>query len=469
MTKITEDLNQLANKIWDYAETGFLETKSSAAMVQELEKEGFTITKGIAGMPTSYVGVWGSGKPVISFLAEYDALFSMNQKADIEHYEPVTASEDTGHGCGHNLLGTGAIYAAILYKNYLEENKLGGTVKIFGCPAEESGSGKAYLAREGFMNDTDIALTWHPSNYNQVCTGSSQSCISVFYKFHGVSSHAASAPQLGRSALDACELMNIGVNYLREHMEDCDRIHYAYLNAGGKAPNVIPSEAILKYFIRSETNSKCTSLYKRVNDVARGAALMTGCSVDIVFDEGLSNTVPNFVIEDVLADSFAKLYKDTYTPEEREYAKRFKETYELNNVLSDLPKFAKDKQRIRKNIEGSEIHDYFMETQHSDVCEMGSTDVGDISWVVPTGQINTACYSHGAGAHTWQWVTQGKSSIAHKGYQLAGEVMADAAKTFHDNPELIAKAKKELADRLQEESYQCLIPIDIKPHVSNLE
>ena len=459
----------LIDEIWSYAETGFEEYKSAKLMCDFLEAEGFKVNRGIANMPTAYEAVYGSGKPVICFLAEYDALYGMNQKADVATYEPITCASDKGHGCGHHLLGVGSIKAAIDYKNYLIENNLPGTVKMVGCPAEETGSGKAYLARDGYFNDCDIALTWHPSNYNRVVTGSSQSCISCFFKFKGVSSHAASSPHLGRSALDACELMNVGVNYLREHMKSSDRIHYAYTNAGGKAPNVVQSEAVLKYFVRSATNPECEKLYQRVINCAKGAALMTETEVEVIFDEGLSNTVPNFVLEDVLAESFKKLYKNDYSKEELEYAQKFKDSYDIKNTLSDLPPFAKDLDKIIDNVQNRAINDYYIETYHSDVCDMGSTDVGDVSWCVPTAQVNTACYSVGAGAHSWQWVAQGKSAIALKGAMLAGDILCDAAINLYNNPDLIVKAKEELNKRLKGDTYKCLIPSDVLPHISNVE
>ena len=459
----------LIDEIWSYAETGFEEYKSAKLMCDFLEAEGFKVNRGIANMPTAYEAVYGSGKPVICFLAEYDALYGMNQKANVATYEPITCASDKGHGCGHHLLGVGSIKAAIDYKNYLIENNLPGTVKMVGCPAEETGSGKAYLARDGYFNDCDIALTWHPSNYNQVVTGSSQSCISCFFKFKGVSSHAASSPHLGRSALDACELMNVGVNYLREHMKSSDRIHYAYTNAGGKAPNVVQSEAVLKYFVRSATNPECEKLYQRVINCAKGAALMTETEVEVIFDEGLSNTVPNFVLEDVLAESFKKLYKNDYSKEELEYAQKFKDSYDIKNTLSDLPPFAKDLDKIIDNVQNRAINDYYIETYHSDVCDMGSTDVGDVSWCVPTAQVNTACYSVGAGAHSWQWVAQGKSTIALKGAMLAGDILCDAAINLYNNPDLIVKAKEELNKRLKGDTYKCLIPSDVLPHISNVE
>lgn len=460
---MNEALFQLADQIWSFAETGFLETKTCDAMCEYLEKEGFIVTKGIADMATAYKGVWGQGKPVITFLGEYDALFGMSQKANVTEYSPRTSNEDPGHGCGHHLLGVGSIAAAVEYRNYLRDNHLEGTVEILGCPAEESGSGKAYLARDGYLANTDIALSWHPGQFNQVSTGSSQSCISVNFRFHGVSSHAAGSPHLGRSALDACELMNVGVNYLREHMESTERVHYAYLNVGGKAPNVVQSEAELKYFIRSTTNPKAVKLYERVINIAKGAALMTDTKLDILFDEGLSNTVPNFVLEDVLSEAFKKVPAPLYTEDELAYAQSFKDTYPQENI--GVPHRAKDQSAMKEVIKNSPLHMGFMESNHSDECGMGSTDVGDISWVVPTGQINTACYAIGAGAHSWQWVAQGTSSIAHKGLYYAAQILAQAAIELHSHPELIEKAKAEHKSRLGDDVYECLIPKEVKPHI----
>ncbi len=464
-----EKLNQLSDEIWGYAETGFEEDKSAKAMVKVLKEEGFTVTENIADMPTAYEGVWGEGKPVICFLAEYDALFGMNQEADKAEYAPVTSPEDTGHGCGHHLLGVGAIDAAIKYKNWLFENKKSGTVKIVGCPAEESGSGKAYLARDGYFNDCDIALTWHPGLYNMVNTGSSQSCISVFFKFSGVSSHAASTPHLGRSALDAAELTNVGVNYLREHMLPTDRVHYAYQNVGGKAPNVVQSTAIVKYFVRSSTNPQCVDLYKRVVNCAKGAAMMTDTELEVIFDEGLSNCITNEVLEDVIVEKLKANYRFDYTDEELKYAQTFKDTYDLNGLMKSLPKSVKNINELKEDIKNSPLCSYVVDRIHYDDCEMGSTDVGDVSWVVPTAQFNTACYAYGAAGHSWQWVAQGKSSIAHKGYQLAGKVLCDVAIELNENPELIEKAKKEFKEKLDGETYKCLIPDDVKPHVSKAE
>lgn len=464
-----KELCGLSDEIWGYAETGFTEYKSCEAMIRVLTNNGFEVTEGIAHMPTAYVAVYGHGKPVIDFLAEYDALYGMNQQADVREFCPITNAEDTGHGCGHELLGAGAIAAAVEVKEYLERTGREGTVRLVGCPAEESGSGKAYLARDGFFSDTDAAITWHPDVWNRVVTGSSQSCISLFFKFHGVSAHAAGSPHLGKSALDAAELTNVGVNYLREHMLDTDRIHYAYLNVGGKAPNVVQSEAVLKYFVRSKNNPECLELTDRVINCAKGAALMTGTTVEVVFDEGLSNTINNFVLEDVLYDAFEKCGVPQYTEEELQYLQSFKDTYSVKNILSDLPKTETMKEEIRRNAVERPVSDFLLPREHNDNPEMGSTDVGDVSWVVPTVQINTACFSIGAGAHSWQWVAQGKSSAAHKGMLKAGEVMAAAAEDLLEHPEKIEAAKAEFRERLGGETYKCLIPDDVMPHISNLE
>lgn len=459
-----EELCRISDAVWETPEPGFREFASSAVQVEFLRAQGFAVETNVAETVTGYAATWGSGRPVIAFLGEFDALYGMNQKADCPEYAPMDL-DGMGQGCGHHLLGTGAIGAGLLFRDWLKEKGISGTVKIFGCPAEESGSGKAYMARDGVFADCDAALTWHPSNFHMVCTGGSQSCIQCFFRFKGVSSHAAGAPHLGRSALDAVELMNVGVNYMREHMEDSDRVHYAITNSGGKSPNVVQAEAEVKYLIRSTTNPKCKKLYERVIRIAQGAALMTDTQLEVVFDEGLSNTVPNFVLEDVIAEAFAEAGAPVYTAKERAYAKQFKDSFAVEDQLSDLPYAVKDIAKLKENVRASEICDYVVETFHSDRCEMGSTDVGDVSWVVPTATVNTACYSYGAGSHSWQWTAQGKSAIAHKGMLYAAEIMARAAMKLVEKPELIERAKAEFAGRLDGEAYECLIPADVKPHV----
>ena len=456
-----DKFKQLSDKLWEYAEPGMREYKSARAYAEFLKNEGFTVNEKICGMDTAFEGVFGSGSPVICFLAEYDALSGLNQRANIFNQEKDSDS-DTGQGCGHHLLGVGSLYGACLYKEYLEKNGLSGTVKFVGCPGEEAGSGKTYLARDGYFDDCDIALTWHPGIFNQVVTGSSQSCTAIYFKFKGIASHAASAPHLGRSALDAAELMNVGVNYLREHMEDSDRVHYAYIDAGGKAPNVVQNLTILKYFVRSKNNHDCSSLTERVINCAKGAALMTGTEVEVIFDEGLSNTISNQTLENVLFDTMKEDYDLSYGLDECEYLSKYKSSFDGK---INIPLMVKDENKLKEDIKNNVICSYIIEKEHHDICQMGSTDVGDVSWCVPTGQFNTACFAYGASGHSWQWVAQGKSSVADKGMKYAGRVLCDAAIKLHNNPELIEKAKRELKLKLDGESYKCPIPKDVKPHV----
>ncbi|MDD6834073.1 MAG: amidohydrolase [Solobacterium sp.] len=456
-----DKFKQLSDKLWEYAEPGMREYKSARAYAEFLKNEGFTVNEKICGMDTAFEGVFGSGSPVICFLAEYDALSGLNQRANIFNQEKDSDS-DTGQGCGHHLLGVGSLYGACLYKEYLEKNGLSGTVKFVGCPGEEAGSGKTYLARDGYFDDCDIALTWHPGIFNQVVTGSSQSCTAIYFKFKGIASHAASAPHLGRSALDAAELMNVGVNYLREHMEDSDRVHYAYIDAGGKAPNVVQNLTILKYFVRSKNNHDCSSLTERVINCAKGAALMTGTEVEVIFDEGLSNTISNQTLENVLFETMKEDYDLSYGLDECEYLSKYKSSFDGK---INIPLMVKDENKLKEDIKNNVICSYIIEKEHHDICQMGSTDVGDVSWCVPTGQFNTACFAYGASGHSWQWVAQGKSSVADKGMKYAGRVLCDAAIKLHNNPELIEKAKRELKLKLDGESYKCPIPKDVKPHV----
>ncbi len=463
MNRYDEKLIALAKYAWAHPEPGFREFECSRSQVDFLRAEGFEVTENVAGTVTGYMASWGSGKPVIAFLGEFDALWGLSQEADWPEQKPLPGVS-MGQGCGHHLLGVGAIAAGLLLRDAMREKGLSGTVRVYGCPGEESGSGKAYMARDGWFDDCDAAITWHPSNFHMVSTGSSQSCIQCYFRFRGVAAHAASAPHLGRSALDAVELMNIGVNYLREHMEDSDRVHYAVTNPGGGSPNVVQAFAESRYLVRSTTNPKCLALYERVKDIAKGAALMTGTRMEVVFDEGLSNTVPNFTLETAMDQAFRELGVPEYTAEDRAYAARFKAAFPLEDQLTDLPSAAADRAALVKNVRESELCDRYIETVHSDRCEMGSTDVGDVSWVTPTVTANLACFSYGAGAHSWQWVAQGQSDVAMKGMLQAGRILARTAEKLLLDPGLLAQARAELDRRLDGGFYTCLIPAEVKPH-----
>ena len=456
------ELQRIACAVWDSPEPGFAEFTSSRIQTEFLKEQGFEVKENVCDTITGYTASYGSGHPVIAILGEFDALYGLGQKEDIPEYTPN--GKAMGHGCGHHLLGTGAIGAGLLIRDYLKETGKEGTVIVMGCPAEEAGSGKTYMARDGLFDDVDIALTWHPGSRHQVNTGSSQSNINAFFRFHGKAAHAAGDPENGRSALDAVELMDIGANYLREHMPSTDRVHYAITNPGGKSPNVVQAEAEVNYFVRSTTNKGCRELYERVCNLARGAAIMTGTTVDIVFDEGLSNTVPNFVLEDLYDACFREIGVPSYTEEELAYAAAFKKAG-ASFQQSDIEAYIKDKEKLKQCMREEPLCTYYVENEHSDVCEMGSTDVGDVSWVVPTATINTACWSWGTPGHSWQLTAQGKSSIAMKGMYLAADIMALAAEKIYEDHSIIQKAWNELNKRTQEEAYQCLIPKDIKPHV----
>ena len=317
-----EQLYSLLSDIWEYSETAFEEKQSCERMVRFLKEQGFEVTTPVADMDTAYVGVYGSGKPVICFLAEYDALHGMSQEADVCAYQPKKEREQ-GHGCGHHLLGTGAIGAALLYRDYLKESGKAGTVILFGCPSEEKGNSKTLMARDGVFDGVDVAFTWHPSTENCVVTRSTLANVSAFFRFKGVTSHAAASPEMGRSALDAAELMSVGVNYLREHIISDARIHYAYRDVGGIAPNVVQGHSCVHYFVRAPKLWQVKEIYKRVVDVAEGAAKMTGTEMSCELYAGLSDFMPNHVVSGVLQEALEAVGAPAYDEEDFKLARAF--------------------------------------------------------------------------------------------------------------------------------------------------
>ncbi|KIL41231.1 amidohydrolase [Gordoniibacillus kamchatkensis] len=445
---------QLSDKIWEIAETRFEEFRSAELLCQALEKEGFSVQKGVGGMETAFIGSCGSGTPVVAILGEFDALPGLSQKKGVASANPLVEGGN-GHGCGHNLLGTGSLAAAVALKTYMEEAGIAGTVRYYGCPAEEGGSGKTFMAREGLFDDVDFALCWHPAPANGVFSANSLANYQVYFKFAGRSSHAAASPHLGRSALDAVELMNVGVNYLREHIIPDARVHYAITNAGGAAPNVVQAEAEVLYLIRAPKTPQVEEIYQRVCNIARGAALMTGTKVEIVFDKACSNLVPNTVLEQVMHEVFTKLGVPVFDDEERKFAREMRATFSAEDINSIPSKALRDK----------ELADFIMPygEQRGASAGSGSTDVGDVSWIAPTVQCVTACMAVGTPFHTWQLVAQGATSIAHKGMLHAGKVMAATALEAMRNPAVLAEAKAELSRQLAETAYTCPIPKDVKP------
>ncbi|MFD4489792.1 M20 family metallopeptidase [Lysinibacillus fusiformis] len=449
-----EKLIEVSNQIWEYAETGFEEFKSAKLLCQTLAEEGFEVEQGVANIETAFIGSFGSGKPVIAFLGEFDALTGLSQNGGIAQPNPQQIGGN-GHGCGHNLLGTGSLAAAIALRDYMQENNITGTVRYYGCPGEEIGGGKTFMAREGIFNDVDIALSWHPGTTNNIMSVATLACYEVYFKFKGKSAHAAASPHLGRSALDAVELMNIGVNYLREHIIPEARVHYAITNTGGFSPNVVQAEAEVLYFVRAPRVSQTDDIYQRICDIARGAALMTGTEVDIDLASALSNVIPNTTLEQVMYDNFVKLGTPSYTEAELHFAEAIRETLSEEEKKMDVQR---NQKLAGKAI--ADVIDPFM----SDAFMAGSTDVGDVSWIVPTAQCMTACEPLGTPLHTWQIVATGTTSLAHKGMLHAGKILAATALDILQQPELIEQAQAELVDRRAGEVYTSPLPSDVKQY-----
>ena len=457
----------MSDRIWGFADPRFQEYDSSRLQQEYLKARGFSIRADLAGEETAFIAEYGSGKPVLAFLGEFDALSSLEQEADSTERRPVPGKTN-GHGCGHHLLGTAAVAAVDALKTYMESHGLLGTIRYYGCPAEENAGGKAYLVRDGFFNDCDAAITWHPSTTNKTMMADKYlSNFRVFFTFHGISSHAAGAPELGRSALDAVEIMDIGVNYMREHMIDEARVHGAITNPGGIAPNVIPSEAQILYAIRAPKVTQVKKLYERMCDIARGAALITGTTVDIKQVAAYSNVIENDTLEDIMYENMCHFVPIGYTEEELAYARKFQEVITdldkegLKDLISILS--GRDKEKKRQ-MEESPMLDFVLE-RHVSFGGGGSTDVGDVSWVVPTGKVDINCYAAGTALHSWQAVAQGKAPAAHKGMMTAAKIMACTGAELLEKPELLERIKEDWLDKLDGETYPDPLPKDVKPEI----
>ena len=459
-----EALSALSDEIWGYAELAFQEYQSADALCRMLEQEGFTITRPLAGIDTAFSASFGSGSPVIGVLGEFDALSGLSQQAGCAS-RCALEQGGSGHGCGHNMLGVGSIAAAIGVKKYLEETKASGTIVYFGCPGEEGGSGKAFMARDGVFDKLDAAITWHPADVNAIMAGSSLANVQVNYKFRGVAAHAAAVPHLGRSALDAVELMNVGVQFLREHIIPEARVHYAITNTGGFSPNVVQPEAEVLYLIRAPKNATVQEIYERVNKIARGAALMTETELTIDFVKACSNLVPNTVLERTLYANLQAVPLPEYTEAEKQFAQEIRGSIEnMSDTVEVLIEKTPDpagKEFFRRH-KGEAINEFVVPYTPVETAMAGSTDVGDVSWVCPTAQINTACYASATPGHSWQLVAQGKSNVAHTAMLHAGKVMAASVVDLLEHPELLAQAKEEHKARVGE-GYICPIPQGVRP------
>ena len=457
----------LSHQIWEYAELSLKETRSAALYVEKLKAEGFTVTENLGGIPTAFSGSYGSGRPVIGILGEFDALSGLSQKAGAAAPEPLVPG-GAGHGCGHNMLGAAAFAAACGVKRFLERSGRSGTVIFYGCPGEEGGAAKAYLARDGVWKALDAALSWHPGDTFEVTTGTNNACTQVLYKFRGVAAHAAGNPEMGRSALDAVELMNIGVQFLREHMKDEARIHYAIIDGGGVSPNVVQPTASVLYMVRSRDVPDTLALQERVDKIAQGAALMTETSFERVFVDGTANTLPNPPLERCLYENMRAVPLPAYTAEEQAFAAALRETYQAEGLPGlGAKKDAGIAAAVEKLSCGGKkaLNDFLLPYYSGEDFTPGSTDVGDVSWLTPTAQFTALCFPAGAPGHSWQNVSCGGSSIGDKGLLWAARVLCGAAADLFADPALLEAAKAEFSRRTADRGYVCPIPPDAVPYV----
>ena len=431
-----QQFEAISDQIWEFAEPRYQEFRSSALQADFLEKEGFTVTRNLGGIATAFSASFGSGHPVIGLLGEFDALPRMNQAADVPEKQAERPGA-AGHGCGHNLLGTGAMEAACLIRDWLLQTRSEGTVIYFGCPAEEGGAGKAFLTRSGCFHGLDFALAWHPGSKTGLIKEALAN-IRVIFDFTGKSAHAAAHPELGRSALDACELMNVGVNYLREHVKSDARMHYAYLNDGGDAPNIVPAAATLLYALRAPESAYVAELYERVGDVAKGAALMTGTKVSYRTVSAYADLLSIPAMEKVMMEAMQEAEKPEYTEEDYAYAAQFAADENSPSIDTDI-------------------------LPADQTINLGSTDVGDVSWQVPTGLIGVATEATGCALHTWQIVAQGKSPLAHKGMHYAARILFAAAKKLYESPERCALIQDDYQNVIGHRTYQSMLPDSVKP------
>ncbi|WP_320198718.1 M20 family metallopeptidase [Agrobacterium sp. rho-13.3] len=463
---LAPDFTAISDKIWTFAELKFEEVQSSDLLVETLKRNGFSVQQDIAGMKTAFVGEYGRGKPVIAFLGEYDALAGMSQKADVD--QPVAmAPGGSGHGCGHNLLGSGSLLAAISLAKHLEANGLPGTVRYYGCPGEEGGSGKTFMVRAGLFADVDAALTWHPAPFNGVRSTNNLAVLEYYYRFRGIAAHAANAAHLGRSALDAVELMNVGVNFLREHMpQDC-RVHYAITDAGGRAANVVQANAEVVYLVRAPEMSQALALAERVDQVARGAAMMTGTEVEIVFDTAATNLLPNLTLENAIHDNLVSIGPVPFDEADIDFARKIQSTFTDEAIKSSIRLYQIKKDVFSNDkIDGSTpLHLGLRDFEGQSHFRAGSTDVGDVSRVTPTAQCWAPTWAIGTNPHTWQVVAQGQSAGAHKAMIHAAKAMAATGLDLMTSTQLLNDAKAEWLEKIKEQPYVCPIPEDVMPAV----
>lgn len=445
----------LADRVWGMPEVCYTEARSVAEHVAQLKDEGFRITENVAGIPTAVIGEAGEGGPVIAFLGEYDALPGLSQEAGVAEHRPVETGGH-GHGCGHNLLGSAAMLAATAVKNWLAENKLPGRVRYYGCPAEEGGAAKAFMVRAGAFKDADIAISWHPHSFWEVTPPLSLANTRIDFTFTGRAAHAAASPELGRSALDAVELMSVGVNYMREHMPSDARVHSAILDTGGIAPNVVQAVAKVRYLIRARDLPGLVDLIGRVRKIAEGAALMTETSVQTKIISGVANILGNRPLEEAMQGVLDDLGPPHFDDEDKAFAEAIRKTLTPQEIAAAWRGIGHEERDVP-------LADFTVPLDAPRNPMIGSTDVGDVSWVVPTVQAHAPTVAIGTPFHTWQIVAQGKQPAAHKAMVQVSKAMAALGALALQDPALVAAAKGDLARRTAKTPYRSPLPPEVNP------
>ncbi|HUS77781.1 MAG TPA: amidohydrolase [Patescibacteria group bacterium] len=453
----SDRLVEISEAIWGYAELGFVEFKSAKLLSDELEGHGFNVERGVAGIPTAFTATWGSGSPTIGIMGEYDALPGLSQKA-VPRKEPIDEGAP-GHGCGHNIHGTSGVGGALAVRYAMERLRIPGTIRFYGCPAEEMLSGKVWMVREGVFDGVDAVLSHHPGQVNYGSLSSSNANNAVKFHYYGKTSHAAGSPEQGRSALDAVELMNMGVNYLREHVIQDARIHYVIEDGGGQ-PNVVPGYSKSWYLIRAPERDQLEPIYNRILKIAEGASLMTETRLKVEFVKGIYNKIPSRTLSDLVINNMREIGPPEYTDEEMRFAE------EIAKSISPAAKRNSLRKSKRPNWE--ELMDVVIDRSVPDAwnegeVSHGSTDVSDVSWNTPTMEFGTATYVLGTPGHSWQNTAMSGMSIGHKSLVFASKVMATSALDLMTKPALLKAAKDELARRLAGRSYRSPVPPEAKP------
>ncbi len=440
---------------------GFQEYKSSELLTKILKENGFNVDEGIAEIPTAFVASYGSGKPIIAVLGEYDALPGLSQTT--EFIKKPLKEGAPGHGCGHNLLGTAGVGAVLAVKEALDAGEVKGTIKYYGCPAEEVFNTKGYMINPGqVFENIDISITWHPGIFNGIALQSNTAMNSVFFKFYGKTAHAAADPYNGRSALDAVELMNVGANYMREHMIPDARLHYVITN-GGLAPNIVPAEAEVHYFVRAPERYQVDELYNRLKKVAEGAVLMTETRLEIDFIGGIYNPIRNGVVNNVIYEKMRELGPPRFNKDEQVFAQELKKTVppiEITEIKKIVPPDMLD---VALKALSEPLFPIISPPLGEGTVNAGSTDVGDVSWYIPLGEFGTACHVVGSPGHSWQNVATSGMSIGHKGMIKAAQIICLTALEFMCNPQLVEKAREEFNNTFKDKSYKSPFPEGHKP------